>query len=71
MALAVARKSSFRDSTEEQVSTMSLANFSGIWVGAGDYCGVGLLELDQMFIGIEGGLTRQLKKKWLLWAIEA
>jgi hypothetical protein len=36
MELAVARKSSLRDSTEEQVSTMSLANFSGIWVEAGD-----------------------------------
>jgi hypothetical protein len=36
MALAVARKSIFRDSTEEQVSTMSLANFSGILVVVGD-----------------------------------
>lgn len=37
--LAVARKSNFRDSTEEQVSTMSLANFSGTVVAVGDYIG--------------------------------
>jgi hypothetical protein len=24
-----------------------------------------------LLIGSEGGLTRQLKKKWLLWAMEA
>jgi hypothetical protein len=39
MALAVARKSSFKDSTDEHVSTMSLANLSGIWVVVGDYQG--------------------------------
>jgi hypothetical protein len=37
--LAVARKSIFRDSTEEQVSTMSLENFSGMVVAVGDYIG--------------------------------
>lgn len=36
MALAVARKSSFSDSTDEQVSMMSFSNFVGICVGAGD-----------------------------------
>jgi hypothetical protein len=70
MALAVARKSSFRDSIEEQVSTMSLANLSGIWVCVGDYPDEVRIEGFAVYTAT-APLTRQLKKKWLLWAIEA
>lgn len=68
--LAVARKSIFKDSTEEQVSMMSLANLSGMAVVVGDW----VAETSQMWTsGKEESLllTTQLKKKWLLWAIEA
>lgn len=65
MELAVARKSSLRDSTEEQVSTISLANFSGISVRVGD-CKINFRQRIEVLTKPSSVLTMQLKKKWLL-----